>query len=162
MKINQGINLQRELVNKVHCISTTLKDIKVDNENSISEFQGLFDHQNYELPDLNIYTKPINDQEQKYINLDYSRILNEDLKQIQDYSNNKNPRYSLTNSLAKNNRERRNQTVKKSSFKETTILSDEIIDFSSLLRDPIKIDLIINTLTSLKTDIIMHSVSKIK
>ena len=147
---------------KAHSLSRNNEEINnIIDLNNVSKERT--NENNFELPDLNIYSKPINDQEQKFINLEHWRVLNEDLKLIQNYeSNNSILRYSMTHSLSKINRDRRNQTVKKAIVKETGTSTDEYVEFSSLLKDPMKIDLIINALTNLKNDIIMNSVSKVK
>lgn len=118
-----------------------------------------------ELPDLNIYTKPLNEMEKKYIHMEHCKILNEDLSQINDYTSLGNTiRYSMSTTLNRIPRERRHQSVKKLRGKAdmATSTTPEDFSFNSLLQDPMKIDRIISALVTLKNEIISKDLLRIK
>ena len=116
----------------------------------------------------------MNETDQKYINIENRKILPEESDRVNDYNMNGDSysRFSLVSSLIKNNRNRewRHKNIKKPKPLNSlpakkdmgTTTEDGFTNFTSLLKDPMKIEKIISVLIDLKNDLINQDLDKIR
>ena len=126
----------------------------------------------FELPDLNIYTKPINETQQKYINTEHAKALNEDLRSLETYNDGyKESSQKVSLNYSSNSLSKTKAGYKNNSFiaskrpkvqKDMSTSTEEPINFNELLKSPENINNIIGFLNTMKTSLVEDSLSQIK
>jgi hypothetical protein len=94
--VKHSISFQRLTRNSENAISL----VKEWSKNSSEKIKDTM----FELPDLHIYSKPLNDKDEKFYNLENFKVLKENLSQTNEYSSGQTLiKYSSTNSLNNSN-----------------------------------------------------------